>query len=223
MATTTTTTSSATVAAPSSSSRSFRIVFRTMQSLVLLVVLISAVIAIAWLILNPRPPAFRLDSLSLSGLPNASSAPRELSVGIHLTATNPNKKFAVVIQEVNPFLALIPAKCQLPLSSHHNTSSSEYYISKKGRRTFNVIAGPRPGRGTSRKRPFQFAVGKDLRKGSAEMSLRMHVSVEFLHAYLPSKRVSVEVECDNLSVGLSLSTGIGKSKDGGKDCSVRFA
>ncbi|KAF8009587.1 hypothetical protein BT93_J0561 [Corymbia citriodora subsp. variegata] len=217
---TTTTTSSATAVPPS---RSFTIVFRSMQSLVLLLLLISAVITVAWLILNPRPPAFRLDSLSLSGLPNASSAPRELSVGIQLTATNPNMKFAVGIQEVNPCLALIPGKCQLPLSSHHNTSSSEYYISKKGRRTFNVIAGPRPGRGTSRKRPFQFAVGKDLRKGSAEMSLRMQVSVEFMHAYLPSKRVSVEVECDNLSVGLSSSTGIGKSKDGGKDCSVRFA
>ncbi|KAF8009586.1 hypothetical protein BT93_J0560 [Corymbia citriodora subsp. variegata] len=197
-----------------------------MQSLVLLVFLIGAIIAIAWLVLNPRPPAFWLDSLSLSGLPNASdasSAPRELSVRIQLTATNPNTKFLVVIQEVNPCLALSPGKCQLPLSTHDNTSSSEYYISKRGRRTFDVIAGPRPGRRTSRKRPFQFAVGKDLRKGSAAMSLRMQVSVKFMHAYWPSKRTTVEVGCEDLSVGLSSSTISGKLEDGGKDCSVRFA
>ncbi|XP_039173613.1 NDR1/HIN1-like protein 6 [Eucalyptus grandis] len=111
-------TSAVTAAAPTSSSKSFRIVSRTMQSLVLLIVSIGTVITIAWLVLNPRPPAFRLDSLSLSGLPSASDAssrPPGPHVRIQLTATNPNKKLGVVIQDVNLWLAKVHCKCQLPL------------------------------------------------------------------------------------------------------------
>ncbi|XP_039158703.1 uncharacterized protein LOC120288678 [Eucalyptus grandis] len=112
-----------------------------MFSLVLLVVLIGVVIAVTWLIVNPRPPAFRLNSLSLplSGLHNAfdaSSPPPKLHVRIQLTATNPNKKLDVVIQDVNLCLAPVHRKCQLPLSSHNDTSSSEYDISKRGRPVF---------------------------------------------------------------------------------------
>ncbi|KAF8009585.1 hypothetical protein BT93_J0559 [Corymbia citriodora subsp. variegata] len=213
-------------AAPSSSSssRSLRIVFRTIQSLILLVVLIGAVIAIAWLLLNPRPPAFRLDSLSLSGLPNASdpsSPPSKLHVRIQLNATNPNKKIDVIIEDVNLCLAPVHRKCQLPLSSHNRTSSLEYHISKRGHRvlTFEGKADLRPGGRTRRKRPFPFAVGEDLRKGS----VKMKVSVKFMHGYWPSKRASVEVGCEDLSVELSSSTRIWELKDGGKDCSVHFA
>ncbi|KAL3718392.1 hypothetical protein ACJRO7_003518 [Eucalyptus globulus] len=217
-------TTAAAAAAPSSS-RSFKIVFRSMQSLVLLVFLIGAVITVARLILNPRPPAFRLDSLSLSGLPNvsdASSPPPKFDVRIRLTATNPNKKFGVVIGGVNLCLALIPSKCQLRPSSHNNKSSSEHYIGERRHGSFEVKASPSPGRGRRSKRSFQFTVDELLRKGSEVMSVKMDVSVKFMHAYWPSKRGSVVVECKDLRVGLS-STHIGNLKDGGKDCSVRFA
>ncbi|KAF8018359.1 hypothetical protein BT93_H3292 [Corymbia citriodora subsp. variegata] len=208
------TSSSATAAAPSSIS--FKIVRRTMQSLVLLIVLISAIITVVWLALNPRPPAFPLNSLSLSGLPyasNASSPPPKLHVRIQiqLAATDPNKK----LDDVNLCLAPVHGKCQLPLLSHNHTSPSEYYISKRGRRvlTFEGKAGLRPGSRTRRKRPFQFTVE----------TVRMKVSIKFMHAYWPSKQASAEVVCENLSVGLSSSRLTGKLKDGGKDCSVLFA
>ncbi|KAL3718383.1 hypothetical protein ACJRO7_003509 [Eucalyptus globulus] len=228
MATTTTTTSSAATATPSTSSRSSRTVLRIMQSLVLLVVLIGAIIAIAWLVLNPRAPTFWLNSLSLSGLPNTSDTscpPLKLHVGIKLTATNPNKKLVVVIQDVNLWLALVHHRCQLPLSSHNHISSSEHHISKRGRGvlTFQVETGPRPCCRTRRKRPFQFTVCEELRKGLAVMSVRMQVSVKFMHAYWPSKRKLVEVKCEDLSIGLSSSRRIGELKDGGKDCPVHFA
>ncbi|KAL3718381.1 hypothetical protein ACJRO7_003507 [Eucalyptus globulus] len=188
-----------------------------MFPLVLLVVLIGAVIAVTWLIVNPRPPAFRLNSLSLSlplsGLHNAfdaSSPPPKLHVRIQLTATNPNKKLDVVIQDVNLCLAPVHRKCQFPLSSHNDTSSSEYDISKRGRRvfTFEGKAGPLPGSRTRRKRPFQFTVET--------------VRMKFMHAYWPSKRLLAEAICKNLSVGLSSSRLTRKFKDRGKDCSVLF-
>ncbi|KAI6669765.1 hypothetical protein NL676_004650 [Syzygium grande] len=224
-ASTATAASAAASAAPSS--RSFEIVLRTMQSLVLVVFLLGAVIAVAWLALNPRPPAFRLDSFCLSGLTNASDAsspPPELAVRIQLTATNPNKKFGVVFQDVDD-LAVIYHKRPLPLLSHNETSSSEYDIGKRGCRVliFVVKAGPRPGRGKGTKAPFQFTVGEDMRKGSAVMSVRMQVSIKFMHAYWPSKRASVKVQCENLSVGLSSARCNGELKDGGKNCTVHFS
>ncbi|KAF8009584.1 hypothetical protein BT93_J0558 [Corymbia citriodora subsp. variegata] len=199
-----------------------------MQSLVLLVVLIGAVIAIAWLFLNPRPPMFRLDSLSLSGLPNnsdASSPPPKLHVKIQLTATNPNKKLDVIIEDVNLCLAPVHRKCQLPLSSHNRTSSLEYHISKRSRQVlfFKLQTDLRSRSRTRRQRPSQFAVGEDLRKGSAVMLVKMKASVKFMHAYWPSKQASVEVGCEDLSVRLSSSTRIWELKDGEKDCSVHFA
>ncbi|KAL3718378.1 hypothetical protein ACJRO7_003504 [Eucalyptus globulus] len=157
-----------------------------MFSLVLFVMLIGAVIAVTWLIVNPRPPAFRLNSLSLSltlsGLHNAfdaSSPPPKLHVRIQLTATNPNKKLDVLIQDVNLCFAPVHRKCHFPLSSHNDTSSSEYDISKRRRRvlTFEGKAGLRPGDGKRRKRPFQFTVE----------TVRMKVSIKFMHAYWPSE------------------------------------
>ncbi|XP_010034234.2 uncharacterized protein LOC104423440 [Eucalyptus grandis] len=215
-------TSAITAAAPTSSSKSFRIVSRTMQSLVLLIVSIGTVITVAWLVLNPRPPAFRLDSLSLSGLPTASDAssrPPGPHVRIQLTATNPNKKLGVVIQDVNLWLAIVHCKCQLPLLSPNHTASSEYPINKRSQEVliFEGKTALRPCRGMRKKRPFQFPVGE------AVMSVKMKVSVKFMHAYWPSKRMSVKVGCENLSLELSSSTRTGKLKDRGKDCLVRFA
>ncbi|XP_030522467.1 uncharacterized protein LOC115735385 [Rhodamnia argentea] len=193
-----------------------------MQSLVLLVVLMGAVVAIAWLVLNPHPPTFRLDSLSLSGLPNASdisSPPLKLHIRILLTASNPNKKLALAIQDVDLFVALFQHGHRLPLSSHNDTLPSENYISKRGHRALTVVAeaGLPPGRGRRMKRLYQFT------QGSAVMLVRMKVTVKFMHGYWPSKQATVKVGCGHLTIGISPSTQTGELKEGGKDCRAGFA
>lgn len=171
--------------------------------------LIALTVALAlWLILRPRLPDFRVDSLALSNL-NLSSSSITANWAINFTVVNPNKKITFYYDQVQaavyyndvslsettvpPFVQ--PTRNQTPVRATFAAAGA--YVDK------SVVEGINGSR------------------GSVNFNVRVLARVRLKAGWWRARQRLLRVYCGDLAVGMNSSSSAGGTLVGGpKECRV---
>ncbi|KAF8039609.1 hypothetical protein BT93_B1970 [Corymbia citriodora subsp. variegata] len=191
------------------------VVRRLTALLVLLFVLASSACFVAWLVLHPHPPVFRVDSLAVSGI-NISSPQFAPRCDLQLAITNPNRKivlfvdhFALLVSYRGIQLLRRVPKLMDPVEIPGNWSSRVKF----------ALDTEKPNDETKR------AVLRDMEgewsEGAVSFEVKVKVRVKFIAGGWLSRQRLVEATCKDLSIEFLPRNETGKLPDGGrKICSV---
>ncbi|KAI6685354.1 hypothetical protein NL676_031267 [Syzygium grande] len=191
-----------------------QVVRRLIASLILLIVLASAVCSIAWLMLHPRPPVFRVNSLAVSGF-NISSPRFAPRYDLELVITNPNKKIAFFIDH----FSLLVSYGGIPL--HRRVMKPTDPVEIPGHRSSRIrYELDKEKLNDKKKRKVLRDMEGDWSKGVVSFEVKVNVRLEFRAGTWLSRQRSVEASCKDLSVEFLPAKDTGKLHDGGRVCSV---
>ncbi|KAF5447433.1 hypothetical protein F2P56_032987 [Juglans regia] len=193
---------------PASSSRNF--VRRFLAAMILVFFLVGVAILVLWLVLRPRLPDFRVDSLSLSNFSSASSSLTG-NWNVRFSVYNPNKKLSISYEEV---LSSLFYKKEF-------ISNTRMPPFKLGKRNQTVLDVSFSAADTYVDRWVVNDINGDRARGTVSFNVLVKAWVQFrAGAWRPRNR-SIRVLCEGLAVGLSSnSSGSGMLVGGARDCRV---
>lgn len=164
---------------------------------------------IIWLILRPRVPEFRVDSLSVSNF-NISSSLVSGNWDVQFTVRNPNKKITVKYDRIDAdvfYKSEGLASTTLPPFSQGKRNET------KVRATFGAI-------GTYVDDWVVRDVNGDRGRGSVKFSVRLLARARFKAGAWGTRKRYVRVLCRDVPVGLTLSSGRGSMVGDARECRV---
>ncbi|XP_015872567.1 uncharacterized protein At1g08160 [Ziziphus jujuba] len=188
---------------------------RFFTAIIAFFIICGSIVFIIWLVLRPRVPQFRVDSLSLSNF-NASTASQSISGNwvVGLSVYNPNKKLSLAYDGVvssifykDEFLAQtrIPP---LKQGKRNRTAVSASFSAT------NSFVGDRS----------LSSISRDNARGTVSFDVRILGRVVFRTGGWTMRRRIFRVLCEDLAVAISNSGGGGRSSGklvgGGRDCRV---
>ena len=182
---------------------------RLIWTIVSLFLIITLIIAIAWFILNPWEPRFRVNSLSVSNF-SATDSQLRGKYEIDLDITNPNKKIRVMVDHFKFFVCYR----SMVLSVPEMVQQPPILVDKKGDNKMKVELRLKDTP------PKKLDLFKDWDKGVVNFNVRMKVRVRFEDGIWPIKEKFLEVYCEDLDVGFVPIKDTGKLLGIGKDCGV---
>lgn len=191
-----------------------RCVSRSMLTLVTLFLLLSCVIAIAWLVIDPQDPSIQLTSLSLSNI--SLSNPRfAANYDIVFNVNNTNKKPSLVIDHVRVVVFYGNA-----LLSQKVLGETSIYIPKMSHETLKVALG-KDSVHSIKNKVFK-DLSDDWSRKYVNLSIEMFVRTRYELGAWPSKKKFFHGRCIGLSIEFVSTKGIGKLMNAGKDCIVHL-
>ncbi|KAL8147937.1 NDR1/HIN1-like protein 10 [Apium graveolens] len=187
-----------------------RAFIRRLFAIIISCIIISGtVLLIIWLILRPRVPEFRVDSLSVSNF-NISSSLLSGNWDVQFTVRNPNKKITVKYDRIDAdvfYKSEGLASTTLPPFSQGKRNET------KVRATFGAI-------GAYVEDWVVRDVSGDRGKGSVKFSVRLLARARFKAGAWGTRKRYVRVLCRDVPVGLTLSSGRGAMVGGARECRV---
>ncbi|KAK3205613.1 hypothetical protein Dsin_019659 [Dipteronia sinensis] len=184
---------------PQSSQPVRRFIF--IRRLILVLIFLFAVFAIlnwtVWLILNPQPPVFTVNSLSVSNFTSNSQQILKANYNLQLSINNPNKKITLFVDD---FLVFVFYK-----DTNHVLKSTSMNL------TLPVCLEKTSGQSLSL---LGDMVESSVWSRRSMVKVQMMVTIRFRAANLLTREKNMEVSCNDL--------GSGFIKGRGKDCSLHF-
>ncbi|XP_018829703.1 uncharacterized protein At1g08160-like [Juglans regia] len=196
---------------PSSSSTIF--VRRFLTSMIVVFFLIGVSILILWLVLRPRIPDFRVDSLSVSNFSSGSNYSSSITGlwNVRFSVYNPNKKMSISYEEVRSSL----------LYKSEPISQTLIAPFKQGKRNQTVLDAAFSATATYVDRWVVNDISGDRARGSVSFSVIVGARVQFRTGGWRARNRLLRVLCEDLPVGISSnSSGSGTLVGGAKDCRV---
>lgn len=185
---------------------------RFLAAMIAFFILFGSILFIIWLVLRPRVPEFRVDSLSLATF-NVSSSPPSVSGkwAVGFSVYNPNKKMRLVYDEL---LSDVYYKSEL-LSE---TRIPPFAQGKKNQTalnaTFSAANSYVDGRVVS-------SINGDRTRGTVSFDVGVRGRVGFRTGWWRMRRRFLRVFCENVAVSVSSSGGgSGKMAGGPRGCRV---
>ncbi|KAK4366401.1 hypothetical protein RND71_014281 [Anisodus tanguticus] len=167
---------------------------------------------IVWLILRPKLPEFRVDSMSVSNL-NLSNSLISANWDLRFTVRNPNKKMTLYYDD-------IAAAVFYDYVSLSDTTVPPFYQEKR------VETSQKAGFASSgsyvERRVFDEMNSERDRRGSIGFNVRMVARVRFKAGAWRARRRFVRVYCKGLDVGVGSNKSSGNLLGGSRQCRVGF-
>lgn len=183
---------------------------RFVVAMVFLFAIIGSLLLMIWLILRPKIPDFRVDSLAVTNL-NVSSSRQSLtgtwSVGFD--AYNPNKKMTIEYDE-------IVASVFYGSGFISETRVPPFKQGKRFRSTVNATFSAADSFVDDR---VASGINADRARGTVSFSVKVLARVQFRKGGWRLRRRLLRVLCRDVPVTIS-NNGSGKMTGGGRDCSV---
>lgn len=184
---------------------------RFIAGMIAFFILFGSVFFIIWLVLRPRVPDFRVDSVSLTSF-NVSASPQAVSGNwaVGFSIYNPNKRMKLVYDEM---VSTIDYK-----SEHLSQTRIPPFVQGKKNQTavtatYSAINSYVDGRSVS-------SINGDRARGTVSFDVRVHGRIGFRSGWWRMKRRLLRVLCENVAVAVSSGGGSGKMVGGARDCRV---
>ncbi|KAK2640815.1 hypothetical protein Ddye_022578 [Dipteronia dyeriana] len=185
---------------PASDPRRFLFFRRLILALILLFTVIAVLNWTVWLILNPQPPVFRVNSLSMSNSTLYDSQKiLKANYNLELSINNPNKKISLFMDYFRVFII-------------YKTVDVSKDTSMKTK--LPVCLETRRGQSLSLLGDMVIAVGSSGWSRRSTVNVEMKVTIRFRAANLLTREKHMGVSCIDLGVEFI--------NDRGKDCSLHF-
>ncbi|CAN6560143.1 unnamed protein product [Malus baccata var. baccata] len=184
---------------------------RFVGAMVALFVIVGCIMLVIWLVLRPKLPDFRVDSLSLTNF-NVSSSSQSLtgtwSVGF--SVYNPNKKLSIRYEEVESSIfygkGLISDARSQPFA--------------QGTKDRNFINATFSAANSFVDGPVVRGIETDRGRGTVNFNIKVWARVEFRNGGWRLRRRLLRVFCRDVAVSVSSNSGSGKLAGGSRDCQV---
>lgn len=194
-------------------SRRSDFVLRLMLMLVMLFLILIFITVIAWLVINPHDPAFRLNSLNISKI-TLTNSQFTATYDIKFTVNNPNKKVNLLIDHVKldvVYKKNVISERILDVNVSVTKMSQEILNAELGRDSVHSV----------KHGVFKY-LSDDWSKKMVTLNVDMCIRIRFALGNWPTKQRFLAVSCMNLPVEFVSIKGTGKLMSEGKDCPVRL-
>lgn len=187
------------------------VVRRLTWTFILLFLTLTVIIAIAWNVMDPHKPHFRVSSISVSNFTVSDSELKGM-FEVELNITNPNKKIEMIVDRfsVSVFYGSVGLSGAIVLQPIYLKKSSDQDVKIK----FSL-------RNSSTKSAYK-AVSHDLvndwNKGIVNFDVKMLARIVFEAGIWPSREKFLDIYCGNLDVGFVPIKDMGKLLGIGKEC-----
>lgn len=188
---------------------------RLIGAMIAFFVIAASIVLLIWLVLRPRIPKFRVDSVSLTNFNVSSSSSSSSSAisgnwAIGFTVYNPNKKMSIAYDEIDSVVF------------YKSAFLSETRISpfSQGTRSQTAVNATFSAANSYVESWVVKGVGEDRGRGTVNFNIRVLARVGFRTGGLRLRRRLLRVLCENVGVGLSSSSGSGKLVGGARECRV---
>nr|XP_027125237.1 NDR1/HIN1-like protein 10 [Coffea arabica] len=175
------------------------------------VIILGTILFIIWLVLRPRLPEFRVDSLSVSNFNLSSSTLVSADFDVKITARNPNGKITLFYDNVEAavyFKNFQLSQTTLPPFSQgkkNETSFTAELAAVKAYLDGDIANGINGERG---------------KNGNVVLNVRMLMEVRFKAGAWKARRRYLKAFCGDLSVGISANASNGTLTGGPRQCRV---
>lgn len=173
-------------------------------------VIAGTFVFIVWLILRPKLPEFRIDSLSLSNL-KLNNSLITANFDLRFTVRNPNKKMTLYYDDV-------AAAVYYDYVSLSDTTVPPFFQEKRaetGQKASFATSGAYVD-----SRAFDEMNRERARRGAIGFNVRMFARVRFKAGAWRARRRFVRVYCKDLSVGVPTNKSSGNLLGGSRQCRV---
>ncbi|KAM1465602.1 hypothetical protein FF1_044123 [Malus domestica] len=173
-------------------------------------VVVGCIMLVIWLVLRPKVPDFRLDSLSLTNFNVSSSRSLSDKWSIGFSFYNPNKKLSFRYEEVvssifyqNGFIS--------------ETRVQPFAQGRKDRNLVNATLSAVNSFGDAR-----MVRGIEVDRGRRTVSFNVKVlaRIQFQNGWWRLRQRLLRVLCRGVAVSVSSNSGSGKLASGSRDCQV---
>ncbi|GMH11138.1 hypothetical protein Nepgr_012979 [Nepenthes gracilis] len=184
---------------------------RLLAVIIALFIIFGVALFITWLVLRPRLPEFRVDSLSVSQF-KLSSSPSQISGkwDVLFTVSNPNTKMHVYYDAIDAFLyyksELLAQNQLVPFDqgTKSQTNVSTELVAASAYVDGKVVS----------------AINSDRSHGSVNFNVKLLAIVRFKAGAWRARKRWLKVYCDNLTVGVSSNDAKGTLTGGSRKCDV---
>ncbi|MED6222449.1 hypothetical protein PIB30_064598 [Stylosanthes scabra] len=202
-------------AAPSrSSSASSLCVRKAIWLIVSLFLILTLIMAIARSVLKPRPPSFRVSSVSVSNF-SVSDSELKGKYEIDLNITNPNKRVDVKVDE---FIFLVCYDTMVVSAPQPVLQQPLVMYAEKMREKDMKVELRLMDTGPSGRRKKKMV--KDWKKRVVNFNVRMKARVTYEDGIWGTKQKFLDIYCGDLDVEFFSIKDTGKLLGLGKDCNV---
>ncbi|KAJ1407491.1 Late embryogenesis abundant protein [Sesbania bispinosa] len=177
-----------------------------------LFLILTVIIAIAWYVLDPHEPRFRVNSLSVSNFSVSDSQLRG-RYEVELNITNPNKKVQVMVESFNVWV------CYGSVGLSRTDVLQPIYLEEMRDKDVKVKLRLKDS-STELAHKAQDLV-KDWNRGIVNFDVKMVARIKFIAGIWPTREKFLDICCGNLDVGFVPIKDIGKLLGIGKDCHAR--
>ncbi|KAM1227596.1 hypothetical protein ACFX2I_006836 [Malus domestica] len=184
---------------------------RFVGAMIALFVIVGCIMLVIWLVLRPKVPDFRLDSLSLTNF-NVSSSSQSLSGtwSVGFSVYNPNKKLSIRYEEVVSSIF------------YRNGFISETRVQPfaQGRKDRNFVNATLSAVNSFVDAPVVRAIEVDRERGTVSFNVKVLARVQFRNGGWRLRRRLLRVLCRGVAVSVSSNSGSGKLAGGSRGCQV---
>ncbi|PON78814.1 Late embryogenesis abundant protein [Parasponia andersonii] len=183
---------------------------RLIAAMIAFFIISASIIFIIWLVLRPRLPKVRVDSLSLTNFNTSSSPAISGNWDVGFAVYNPNKKMSITYDEIGSEVF------------YKSAFLSETRISpfSQGTRTQTAINATFSAANSYVDDWVVKGIDADRGRGTVNFNVRVLARVGFRTGGWRLRRRLLRVLCENVGVGLSSSSGSGKLVGGARECRV---
>lgn len=186
---------------------------RFLSAMIVSFVVIGVVVLVLWLVLRPRLPDFRVDSLSLSKFSVASNSSSSITGtwSVRFAVYNPNKKMSISYDVIESAL----------FYKSEFISRTRLAPFKQGKRNQTVVDAAFSVADTYVDGWVVNDINGDRARGSVSFNVQVQARVQFRTGGWRVRSRYLRVWCQGLAVGLSSnSSGSGNLVGGARDCRV---
>lgn len=185
---------------------------RVLAIIIACFIIVGTSFFIVWLVLRPRLPELRIDSLSVSNL-NYSTNLFSADFQIGITARNPNSKITLVYESVDAnvyFQNVRLSETTLPPFSQ--TKKNETSIRASAAAVSTYVSGDL----------VSSMNGQRSKKGNVNFNVRMFMALRLKAGVWFARRRFLKAFCGDLSVGVSSNSSHGTLIGGPRQCNVGY-
>ncbi|QHO31107.1 hypothetical protein HN51_019358 [Arachis hypogaea] len=207
---------SMTAAPPRSSASWFLCVRKAMWLALVLLLIIILVMAIAWSVLKPQPPGFRVSSVSVSNF-SVTDSHLKGKYEIDVNITNPNKRVDVNVDHFIFFVCYDSMVVSAPEPVLQQTLL--IYVEKMREKDMKVELRLKDTPPAPSPRSNKNMV-KDWKKRVVNFNVKMKGRVRYEHVIWGTEEKFLDIYCGDLDVEFFTMKDTGKLLGVGKDCNV---
>ncbi|XP_058779686.1 NDR1/HIN1-like protein 1 [Vicia villosa] len=186
---------------------------RLTWTIVLLFLLLTVIIAIAWSVMDPHKPRFRVSTISVSNF-SVSDSDLKGVFEVELNITNPNKKVEIRVDQFYVWVSYSSvglSRAILPQPIYLKKRSDKGVKIKFSLKNSSITK-------LADNKVLWNDLVKDWSKGIVNFDVKMMARIVYEAGILPSREKFLDIYCGNLDVGFVPIKDTGKLLGIGKDC-----